>query len=91
MLMEIERVLKKDGILCFSTHDYEFVKNKYKQYTKGKKFYPYADSKCYWVLFTIEELTKEVNETGLNIVFCGKSKELENNIDVDVLVCVCRK
>jgi hypothetical protein len=36
-------------------------------------------------------LTKEVNETGLNIVFCGKSKELENNIDVDVLVCVCRK
>jgi len=91
MIMENKRVLKKDGILCLSTHDYEFVKNNYKQYTKRNKFYPYSDSKCYWVLFTKEELTKEINETGLNIVFCGKSKELGNNIDIDVLVCVCRK
>jgi ubiquinone/menaquinone biosynthesis C-methylase UbiE len=91
MLMENKRVLKKDGILCFSTHDYDFVKTNYKQYTKGKKFYPYSNSKCYWILFTIEEIIKEINETGLNIAFCGKSKELGNNIDIDVLVCVCRK
>jgi len=91
MLMENKRVLKKDGLLCFSTHDYDFVKNNYSQYTKGKRFYPYSNSECYWKLFTTEEIIKEINETGLKIEFCGKSKELGKNIDIDVLVCVCRK
>jgi len=55
------------------------------------RLFSYSNSKCYWKLFTIKELTKEINEIGLNMVFCGKSKELGKDIDIDVLVCICRK
>lgn len=89
MLREIKRVLKDEGILCFSTHDYEFVKAKYGQYTDGEKFYPYADSKCYWKLFTVDELTQLLQDAEFDILFCGRSKELGGAVEVDVLVCVC--
>jgi ubiquinone/menaquinone biosynthesis C-methylase UbiE len=91
MLAENRRVLKENGILCFSTHDREYVKDKYGQFTDGDKFYPYADSNCYWKLFTLEELKEIVVGAGLDVLFCGKSKELGKAVDLDVLVCVCSK
>jgi len=54
-------------------------------------WFRHSNSKCYWKLFTIEELIKEINEIGLSILFCGKSKELGKNITIDILICVCRK
>ena len=91
ILAEAKRVLKNNGILCFSTHDYEFVKNTYKKFTKGNRFYPYINSKCNWKLFTIEELIGEISKIEMNILFCGKAKELEKDIDTNVLVCICKK
>jgi ubiquinone/menaquinone biosynthesis C-methylase UbiE len=91
MLKDNKSILKKDGILCFSTHDHEFVKCNYKQFTKGYRFYPYLNSKCYWKLFTIDEIYKLINEVGFSIIFLGKSKELDKNIDIDVLICICKK
>jgi hypothetical protein len=38
-----------------------------------------------------KRINKEIKEAELDIVFCGKSKEFGNKIDIDVLVCVCRK
>ena len=89
-MMENKRILKNNGILCFSAHEYEFVKCNYKQFTKGQRFYPYLNSKCYWKLFTIDEINKLINEIGFSILFLGKSKELDKNIDIDVLICVCK-
>jgi ubiquinone/menaquinone biosynthesis C-methylase UbiE len=91
ILLENKRVLRNDGILCFSTHDYEYVKGNYKQFTKGHRFYPYSNSKCYWKLFTVDEINNHVNEIGFKIIFLGKSKELDKNIDIDVLICICKK
>ena len=91
MLKENKRILKKDGILCFSTHDYEFVKCNYEQFTKGQRFYPYPNSKCYWKLFIIDEINKLINEIGFSIIFLGKSKELDKDINIDVLICICKK
>ena len=57
--------------------------------TDGEKFYPYADSKCYWKLFTVDELTQLLQDAEFDILFCGQSKELGDAVEVDVLVCVC--
>ena len=91
LLNENKRVLKDNGILCFSTHDYDFIISHFKKYTKGNRFYPYINSKCYWKLFTINEIREMVEESGFNILFCGKSKELVNTDETDVLVCICEK
>lgn len=50
-LKECKRVLKNDGLLSFSGHDYEFQIEHYKTCLKDKKFYAYADADVYWESF----------------------------------------
>jgi hypothetical protein len=89
--MENKRILKQNGILSFSTHDYDFVKHNYGQYTKGNRFYPYLESNCYWKLFTVKEIIELINGIGLGLLFCGRAKELDKRIETDVLICICKK
>ena len=90
ILKENKRILKDDGILCFSTHDYEFIKTNYKKYTKGSKFFPYKESKCYWKLFTLDEIKEMVKNVEFEIIFCGKASELIDIDDTNVLICICK-
>jgi ubiquinone/menaquinone biosynthesis C-methylase UbiE len=55
-LNECRRVLKKNGLLSFSGHDYRYEIEHYKQYTEGRKFYPYANSEIYWKHFYLRNL-----------------------------------
>jgi ubiquinone/menaquinone biosynthesis C-methylase UbiE len=91
ILAENSRVLMDGGILCFSAHDHEFVKANYGQFTKEDRFYPYADSDCYWKLFTVGGLAEMAAGSGFDVLFCGKSRELGKDVELDVLVCVCSK
>ena len=50
-MKECKRVLKKDGLLSFSGHDYEFQIEHYKTCLQDKKFYAYADADVYWESF----------------------------------------
>ena len=91
LLTECYRTLKPTGYFCFSGHDYDLVKSKYSQYTDGDKFYAYADTDCYWELFTTDELYSLSTDAGFNVIACCRSLELGNDVQHQVLVCVVQK
>jgi ubiquinone/menaquinone biosynthesis C-methylase UbiE len=91
LLKECHRALKPAGNFCFSGHDYEYIKGKYPQYTDGKKFFAYADTECYWELFTAEELRTLCAQAGFEVVECCDSVQLGSKIENQVLVCVAQK
>ncbi len=87
---ECKRVLKKDGMLSFSGHDYRYVKEHYEKYTEGRKFYPYADEEIYWELFLPDELASYAEKAGLSVVLCEQG-EIYKPEDGIILHCLCRK
>lgn len=86
---ECKRVLRKDGLLSYSGHDYKYEKEHYEHYTKERKFYPYADADIYWELFSPEELTHYAKNAGFTILLCEKG-EIYRPEDGIVLHCLCR-
>ena len=46
-LLECKRVLTNGGLLSYSAHDYRFLAENYKNFMKGRRFYPYADTELY--------------------------------------------
>ena len=89
-LNECRRVLKKDGLLSFSGHDYIYETEHYKQYIDGRKFYPYADAQIYWETFLPEELTSYAENAEFSVMFCEQG-EIYKPDDGIVLHCLCRK
>lgn len=89
-LSECKRVLKNDGLLSFSGHDYKFEMDNYKKYMKNRNFYPYADTEIYWETFDSDELIKFVKGAGYKVLFCEKG-EIYKPEDGTVLHCLCRK
>lgn len=89
-LNECKRVLKKDGLLSFSGHDYEYLMEHHKQYVSGRKFYPYANTEIYWEAFLPQELLSYVENAGFSAVLCepGKIHKAEDGV---VLHCLCKK
>lgn len=90
ILKECSRVLKSNGILSFSGHDKEFLEAKYSQYLDGKKFFPYADTDCYWEAFTTNEMIDLAQKTGFLVVECKRGIVYKEE-DGPILNCVCRK
>ena len=90
ILKECSRVLKSNGILSFSGHDNEFLEEKYSQYLVGKKFFPYADTDCYWETFTTNEIIDLVQKTEISVVECKRGIVYKEE-DGPILHCVCRK
>ncbi|WP_061995149.1 class I SAM-dependent methyltransferase [Clostridium sp. ATCC 25772] len=90
ILKECSRVLKSNGMLSFSGHDKEFLKAKYSQYLNGKKFFPYANTDCYWEAFTTNEMIDLAQRTGFSIIECKRGIVYKEE-DGPILHCVCKK
>lgn len=89
-LNECRRILKKDGLLSFSGHDYRYETKNYKQFLDGRKFYPYANSVIYWETFLPEELITYAESVGFMVMLCEQG-EIYKPEDGVVLHCLCRK
>jgi|GEM_PF-149392 ubiquinone/menaquinone biosynthesis C-methylase UbiE/ADP-ribose pyrophosphatase YjhB (NUDIX family) len=89
-LMECRRVLKRNGILSFSGHDYNYLSKNYLQCLNGRKFFPYADTEIYWEAFTIDELADYAKQVGYAIKLC-QTGEIYKPEDGTIIHCVCQK
>lgn len=90
ILKECLRVLKSNGILSFSGHDKEYLQKKYSQYLEGIKFFPYADTDCYWEAFTIEQMVDLSQKTGFTVMDCNRGLVYTEE-DGTILHCLCKK
>ena len=89
-LKECWRVLKKDGVVSFSGHDSEYLTEFYKQYTIGRKFYPYSDAEIYWESFLPKELISYAENAGFSVVLCEQGV-INRSEDGVVLHCLGKK
>lgn len=89
-LAECRRVLKENGLLSFSGHDFIFLSENYKEYLVGRKFYPYANTQMYWETFLKDELSSFAQEAGFTVILCEQG-EIYKPEDGIVLHCLCRK
>lgn len=90
ILQECRRVLKKKGILSFSGHDREYLERNYSRLLNGKKFFAYANTDCYWEIFTMDELTNLAQKSGFHVLDCKKGMVYCEE-DGTILHCECRK
>lgn len=90
ILKECNRVLKSNGILSFSGHDKEFIEAKYSQYLDDKKFFAYANTDCYWEVFTTSEMIHLAQRAGFTVMDCKRGMVYKEE-DGPVLHCLCRK
>ena len=89
-LSECKRVLRKDGLCSFSTHDHRFLMEHYPDFLDGRKFYPFANAEIYWEAFEAKDLIRFVDEAGMEVVLCEKGKIYKPE-DGTILHCLCRK
>ena len=89
-LAEWKRVLKKDGLVSFSAHDYRYLREHHPDCLEGRKFYPYANAEIYWEAFEAPEIIRFADGAGLEVVLYGKGKIYKPE-DGTVLHCLCRK
>lgn len=74
-LAECNRVLKKGGLLSFSGHAYTFLKEKYPDCLRERKFYSYVHGEIYRETFEPDDLMDFAKQDGMD-VFCVKRKDL---------------
>ena len=89
-LGECKRVLKKDGLLSFSTHDYNYLKENYPNCLVDQKFYPYANAEIYWEAFEEDDLKMFADQAGMNVLIFEKGSIYKPE-DGTILHCLCRK
>lgn len=89
-LKECKRVIRKDGVISFSGHDSEYLTEFYKQYTIGRKFYPYFGGDIYWESFLPNELISYAENAGFSVVLCEQG-EVYKPEDGVVLHCLGKK
>jgi ubiquinone/menaquinone biosynthesis C-methylase UbiE len=90
ILKECYRVLKRNGILSFSGHDKEFIEDKYPQYLDDRKFFAYANTDCYWEVFTTNEMIDLAQKTGFTVMECKRGMVYKEE-DGPILHSVCKK
>ncbi|HOA90202.1 MAG: class I SAM-dependent methyltransferase [Bacillota bacterium] len=89
-LKECKRVLKENGLISFSGHDYEYLKDHYRAQLVERRFYPYPGAEIYWEAFLPQELSKHAEEAGFSVVLCERG-EIYKREDGVVLHCLARK
>ncbi|MBQ5968261.1 MAG: class I SAM-dependent methyltransferase, partial [Clostridiales bacterium] len=89
-LSECKRVLKTGGLLSFSTHDYNYLKENHPNCLKGHNFFPYAKGDIYWESFEANDLIQFANKAGMEVILCEKGK-IYIPEDGTVLHCLCSK
>lgn len=91
LIKECQRMLKPDGIFCFSGHSFDYVNTAHKEYACGNKFFAIADTDCYWELFSLDNFQSLCKRTGFGIIKICNSIELGSTAAEQVLVCVATK
>lgn len=89
-LSKCKRVLKTGGLLSFSTHDYNYLKENHPNCLKGHKFFPYAKGDIYWESFEANDLIQFANKADMEVILCEKGK-IYIPEDGTVLHCLCSK
>jgi ubiquinone/menaquinone biosynthesis C-methylase UbiE len=89
-LTECHRVLKTGGIISFSGHDREYLESKYPQFLSGKKFFPFADHRIHWEMFTENEMKELALKSGFWVLNCEKGT-IYREEDGTILHCECVK
>lgn len=89
-IQECKRVLKTDGLLSYSGHDYQYVTDHYAHLTDGKKFYPFLNRDIYWDLFYPFELAVYAQNNGFTIIENREGKIYKPEDGV-VLTCLAKK
>ena len=89
-LSECTRILKKGGLLSFSTHDVNYLKENYPNCLDGQKFFPFANADIYWEAFESDDLIQFANRAGMDVILCEKG-DIYRPEDGTILHCLCRK
>ncbi|ABX42334.1 class I SAM-dependent methyltransferase [Lachnoclostridium phytofermentans] len=87
---ECNRLLRKDGILSFSGHDYEYISDTHELCLEGRKFYPYSSKEIYWETFLPDELSSYAKQNNFTILLSGRG-EIYKPEDGVILHCLCKK
>ena len=90
MLGECQRVLKRGGLLSFSTHDRAYLQAHYPAFLVGDIFHPFADSELKYCTYTIEELAALAEEAGFQVIDCRRG-DVYAAQDGTVLHAVCKR
>ena len=89
-LSDCKRILRKGGLLSFSTHDYDYLKENYPDCLDGQKFFPYANADIYWEAFESDDLIHFGKLADMNVILSEKGN-IYRTEDGTVLHCLCRK
>ncbi|WP_312370857.1 class I SAM-dependent methyltransferase [Lachnoclostridium sp.] len=87
---ECNRLLKKDGILSFSGHDYEYLSDTHELHLEGRKFFPYDCEEIYWETFLPDELSSYARQNNFTIIMSGRGAIYKPEDGV-ILHCLCKK
>ena len=90
MLDECQRVLKRGGLLSFSTHDKEYLRAHYPAFLVGDVFHPFADGELAYMTYTIDELAALAEEAGFQVITCQRGSVYTAQ-DGTVLHCACQR
>ena len=88
-LKECKRVIKPEGLLSYSGHSLQYLREHYNDCLDGDKFYPYIERDIYWETFSLEELENYSKQAGYDIVIGGEG-EIYVPEDGIVLYCLSR-
>ncbi|BCN29160.1 class I SAM-dependent methyltransferase [Anaeromicropila herbilytica] len=88
-LKECKRVLRPKGLLSYSGHSLQYLREHYKDCLDVDKFYPYIEREIYWETFLLEELENYAKQTGYDIVMSGEG-EIYVPEDGIILYCLSR-
>lgn len=89
-LSQCSKILKKGGLLSFSTHDYNYLKDNYPNCLNEQKFYPFANADIYWEAFEQNDLIRFAEQAGMEVILCEKGS-IYRPEDGTILHCLCRK
>ena len=89
-LQEAARVLVPGGLLSFSGHDREFLRDKYPDFLEGDRFFPFADRSVWWETFEPDVLADRASIAGFEVLAHGRGA-IYTPEDGVVLTCLCRK
>lgn len=86
---ECKRVLKPEGLMSYSGHSLQYLREHHNDCLEDGKFYPYLEHDIYWETFSLEELENYTKKAGYDIVISGEG-EIYVPEDGIVLYCLSR-
>ncbi len=88
-LRECKRVLKPGGLLSYSGHSLEYLREHHINCLEDNKFYPYESRDIYWETFSLEELENYAKQAGFDVVMSGEG-EIYTPEDGIIVYSLCK-